>query len=507
MSRHQRVLAVLCVVLVAMATVVAGSPASAATTSTFYFVPLPSDLNIQGTVPVQESVVLSTDLTLQAGQSRRVTDRLELTLSSSEGAEVANILLCLYLDPANGWQQVGDRSSSGTNHPGSGGGAVVISNSLLLKAENTGSYRCQIRSYTGDGRTDFYETAVKSGMPYTTAGTWMQISNADEVGSYQWHSPFCDSQGTLPGCYYLGASGDPISRYVFEAPGEPRDLWTAANDATSVDVVGTFQITSCPHGTRSCTSSHWGENGIFGTSIWKTKYAVVDSWLEFNQLYPDGSLCRLHQSFDPATNSRYTITNAVHHFPITYRLTALVSQNCKGSRMFALRVYVRWADGNPVKIDGGAINVINSVRSGSTATVPNVLGVAQAQAVGALQAQGFPATVVGSVLNTAPPGTVIEQNSPGGTVQPTGSPVHLTLSLGAATVPYLFGVPRAQAIATLQAVGLVANPGGSVPTDDINLDGTVMYQTPGAGTQVLPGTTVNLTFGHYQPDMCGPYPC
>jgi hypothetical protein len=502
MSRLRRIFAATGVVLVAMATAVAGAPASAAT-STFSFVSLAADLNIQGTDPAQESVVLSTELILQAGESRRVTDQLQLTLSSSEGAEVDNILLCEYLDPVNGWHQVGDRSSSGTNHPGSGGGAVVISNSLLLKAEHTGSYRCQIRSYASDGRTDFYATAVKSGRPFTTAGTWMQISSTKDVCSYQWYSPFCDSQGTLPGCYYLGASGDPVSRYVFDTPGEPRDLWTATNDATSVDVAGTFQITSCPHGSSSCTRSHWGDSGIFG----KTKYAVVDTFLEFNQLYPDGSLCRLHQSFDSSSNNRYTITNAVHHLPITYRLTAPVSQNCMGSRTFAIRVYVRWNDGNPVKIDGGALNVINSARSDSTAMVPNVMGATEAQAKDALQTRGFAPAVVGRVRNPAPAGTVIEENSPGQTVEPTGSPVYLTISLGDVTVPYLFGVSRDQAIGALQAVGLVADPGGTVSIDDIDLDGTVIIQTPGGGEHVLPGTTVSLTFGRYQPNQCGPEPC
>jgi beta-lactam-binding protein with PASTA domain len=39
------------------------------------------------------------------------------------------------------------------------------------------------------------------------------------------------------------------------------------------------------------------------------------------------------------------------------------------------------------------------------------------------------------VVNPAPAGTMIAENSPAGTIEPTGSPVDLTISLGAVAVP------------------------------------------------------------------------
>jgi hypothetical protein len=475
------------VLLVAVGSLIPASAASAATTSTSEHVPLLVDVTIPATVanPAEEIVVLGKQFTLRAGESRRVTDHLELTLSSEEGAEVDNAVVCWFLDPNAGWQQVGDRSSSGTNHQGSDAGSVVLSNSLLLQASAAGTYECEIRSYTSDGRTDYHATAVK-GSPFTTTGTWMSISAADEAGSHAWWSTNCDSKGTSPDCVYLGASGDPISAYVFQTPGVPPDLWSAGNDTTEVDVVGTIQVTSCPHGTRSCTSDHWGDDGIFG----KTKYADIDSYLGFDQLNPDGTLCRLHQSFDPDTANWHTITNAVHHLPITYHLTAPVSPNCKGSRMFAVKVYMRWLRGNPVKIDGGTVNVINRVRT-STATVPSVLGAGEDQAAATLQAQGFTATIVKRIVDPAPPGTVIEQNSPAGTVEPAGSPVDLTLSLGRAIVPDVRGDFEAHArhsiVAANLTVGTVSHPNTCVDP------GTVSLQSPAPGTHVVPGTSVNLT--------------
>ena len=98
--------------------------------------------------------------------------------------------------------------------------------------------------------------------------------------------------------------------------------------------------------------------------------------------------------------------------------------------------------------------------------------------------------MVSSVANPAAPGTVIDQNAPGGTLEPRGSPVDLTLSLGGATVPQLLGESEARARQSIVAAGLGV---GSVSTPNSCVDpGMVTYQSPVAGTLVLPGTTVNL---------------
>src|SRR5262249_46927188 len=131
-----------------------GANAVAQTTSAFFFVGLKADLDISGTNPAKEGMVVSTVLTLSAGESRRITDRLELTLNSDsdKGAEVNNIIVCL--DP--GAQEIG-RSSSGTNHPA---GPLVLTETLLLRATTAGTYRCELRTYF-NGPTDHHMTAIR----------------------------------------------------------------------------------------------------------------------------------------------------------------------------------------------------------------------------------------------------------------------------------------------------------------------------------------------------------
>ena len=85
---------------------------------------------------------------------------------------------------------------------------------------------------------------------------------------------------------------------------------------------------------------------------------------------------------------------------------------------------------------------------------------------------------------------MIAENSPAGTLEPTGSPVDLTISLGAVTVPDLEGDTIAQAARELTAVGLVAR----IEHTSQCLDpGHVIGQRPSAGTTVAPGSTVTIT--------------
>src|SRR5215471_12954003 len=79
--------------LAALGCLVVGS-ASASTTSTSVMVLLPSTVAVAPD-NTTDTVILSTTLTLAAGASRRVSDRLGATLSSSEGAEVDNRIICL----------------------------------------------------------------------------------------------------------------------------------------------------------------------------------------------------------------------------------------------------------------------------------------------------------------------------------------------------------------------------------------------------------------------------
>ena len=119
----------------------------------------------------------------------------------------------------------------------------------------------------------------------------------------------------------------------------------------------------------------------------------------------------------------------------------------------------------------------------STTTVPDVIGVDQGSVAGHLAGSGLTTGTVTRVVNTVRAGTVIAQNSPAGTVKPTGSPVDLTISLGAVTVPDLVGDTSAQATSALTAAGLAARIEHTAQCLD---PGHVIDQRPSAGTSVWP---------------------
>jgi beta-lactam-binding protein with PASTA domain len=187
--------------------------------------------------------------------------------------------------------------------------------------------------------------------------------------------------------------------------------------------------------------------------------------------------------------NNYDITNDVHHLPVAYFLTVPVASVCGGSRTFRVGVDVYWSRGNPVKIDGGVVDVINYTRS-TTATVPNVLGTNVLHAESALREQGFKPSVEDRVVNPASRGTVLDENPPGDTVAPTGSEVLLGVSLGRAIVPNVSGEPEAKARHLIAAAGLVA----SVSHPQTCIDpGLVSQQSPAGGAAVAPGSEVSLT--------------
>jgi hypothetical protein len=274
------------------------------------------------------------------------------------------------------------------------------------------------------------------------------------------------------------------------------DLWVAPPDATKASVAGHMGITSCFPGTGSCPDSEQGASDIGPGGVvivWDT--AVFRTHLELVQLGPDNQPCGVASTPD----TQYTITDAVHHFLVDYGpMTVAISPTCGGSRRFVLHMVVTWVFGNAVRIDSGSVfgfrsatnaNVI--VRSTAPAsTVPSLIGTDQGTAASRLAGRGLTVGTVTSVVDPARAGTVIAENSPAGTLEPTGSPVDLTISLGAATVPDLTGDTTAQAIRELTAAGLVAHIEHIAQCLD---PGQVIGQRPGAGTTVAPGSTVIIT--------------
>jgi beta-lactam-binding protein with PASTA domain len=93
-------------------------------------------------------------------------------------------------------------------------------------------------------------------------------------------------------------------------------------------------------------------------------------------------------------------------------------------------------------------------------------------------------------MNPARAGTVFEENSPGGTVEPTGSQVQLSVSLGQATVPNVLSYDESSARRAINAAGLTV---GTVSQVNNCVDpGTVQTQSLSGGTVVLPGTVLSI---------------
>jgi PASTA domain-containing protein len=475
----------------------------------FHVIVIPDDPKDLG------SEVMTFPVTLQAGQTRLISDQLTVTVTRDD-AEVENILECV--DPT-GDRNVGvnaggqpEAYGSGTNYT-RGGGQLVMHGSLLFTAPHTGTFWCQVRAHTDAGNDHGYHlTAVAAPRP---GGTWLAIDNFTGDAPLWWQINTCQSDGrvpktprTDPNCVFLGrplgSHGHPVTATLHGWPPSTldtpdvhlSDVWVAPSDATTASVAGHMQITSCFPGTASCPGSEQGASDIGPGGVvivWDT--AVFRTHLELVQLDPGGAPCAVASTPD----TQYTITDAVHHFLVDYGpMTVAISPTCGGSRRFALHIVVSWVFGNAVKIDSGSVfgfrsatnaNVI--VRSTAPATtVPPLTGVDEGTAASRLAGRGLTVGTVTKVVDPARAGTVIASNSPAWTSEPAGSPVDLTISLGAVTVPDLEGDTTAQAVRELAAAGLAAHIEHTAQCLD---PGHVIGQRPAAGTTVAPGSTVTIT--------------
>lgn len=239
-------------------------------------------------------------------------------------------------------------------------------------------------------------------------------------------------------------------------------------------------MTSCPAGSASCVSYEHGSD----------EYTKLYTYLEFDQLNLDGSVCSANRDYGITpgqSGGTYVIYNSVHHQPFYYHVSAPVSQNCGGSRQFLLTLHIEWLEGNPIKLDDGTFSAINSVRA-TTTTVPPVAGDTEAQADAAIAAAGL--TAAPTYVMSPGPGTVLDQNSPSGTVEPTGSPVRITVSLGQVTVPYVLYEDLYSAEQEISNAGLAV---GNVSYTNNCVDpGTVQVQDPSSGVREPLGTPVNV---------------
>jgi len=156
---------------------------------------LPGDTADTGTF------VLTVPIRLQAGQSRRISDQLTVTVPRA--AVVQNIVECV--DPLSGDPVTvagrPEAHSSGTNYSPSMG-QLSMHASFLFTAPVTGTFFCQIRAQTDAGKDlGFHMTVVAAPRP---GGTWLEIDNFTDAAPLWWQINTCDSTGSDPNCIFLG---------------------------------------------------------------------------------------------------------------------------------------------------------------------------------------------------------------------------------------------------------------------------------------------------------------
>ncbi len=128
-----------------------------------------------------------------------------------------------------------------------------------------------------------------------------------------------------------------------------------------------------------------------------------------------------------------------------------------------------------------------------TTKVPNVEGASLSNATASVKSRGLEIQSREDYSSTVPVGYVISQSPEAGTELEEGETVTVVISKGKQTVklPSLAGQTENSAATALSGLGLVAQTrsdySSTVPA------GQVISQSPEAGTEVLPGSTVTIT--------------
>jgi beta-lactam-binding protein with PASTA domain len=141
------------------------------------------------------------------------------------------------------------------------------------------------------------------------------------------------------------------------------------------------------------------------------------------------------------------------------------------------------------------LEVAKSRQSVQQVDVPDVLGIAAAEARRALRTVGFTVSVAG-VPSDEPAGTVIAQSPRAGADVRKGTSVELRVSTGPTdgAVPDVMGMDEQSATLELESAGFEVRVVDE-PTTDPAQDGLVVRQMPAGGSNAARGAVVTLTVG------------
>jgi serine/threonine-protein kinase len=138
---------------------------------------------------------------------------------------------------------------------------------------------------------------------------------------------------------------------------------------------------------------------------------------------------------------------------------------------------------------GVGLALAQGTGSSNSVDVPSVEGLPEDEAVSRLESDGFRTEVRTDGGGGGEPGTVTDQSPPGGEQAREGSTVTLTVAASTVAVPDVVGQTLSEAEAALQGAGLAVGSTYDVQGDAADV---VLDQSVAAGTEVQPGTPVNL---------------
>ena len=154
---------------------------------------------------------------------------------------------------------------------------------------------------------------------------------------------------------------------------------------------------------------------------------------------------------------------------------------------------IRVAEGTPTRLERGSTVALVVSKGPEPRTIPSgLVGSTEDAAVEALQALGLKAAIVRSYSDSVDEGRVISVLPRAGSTVARGDSVNVEVSRGPelVAVPSISGADSiAEAVARITGAGLKA---GSVSGPAA---GTPVGTSPGAGTLVRPGSTVNIVLG------------
>jgi PASTA domain len=470
-------------------------------------IPEPDFLPIQAAVtnigPTATTLLIQKSYTLQQNEMRRVFGRVEITGNTGTSPGTGNntdyasgIVECagpngFVGEGEAGQNYEGPTKAAGPDYPTTG--HLALYPLVLIQAPTAGTYLCKLFASTGKPETVVGRafqgdntTWLRVSAPIATYNGLHEIkrpgvgapiaANTPFTDAFTWGAPpGCSETGAGQACLYLGVGALPsVDVLAPEAP------WSPATDAAFVGVNASLQVTLCGK-TSSCSAASKPQSK-------NTNPVVVESHLELIQLNAAGGTCQRW----PSPTQRSTIGNAPHHYMIYHKLSTVPVYPSCGTPQFVVKLFVNWLSGGTAKIDGpGATHAIAFTSYHGTAPpVPNVIGLTESVASSTLATSGYSLSLVSSAYGTAPLGSVIAQDPSPPTIELPGSGVNLTLSTGSVTVPKVTNLAQNTAIHEIAAVGLVAKP---ILQPGCKDPGTVLAQSPAAGSGVAPGSTVSLT--------------